>query len=173
MRAIHEDIVKDQPDSEQGVRTPAAVDSVIERVSVGYFGRVPETIHESAATMLRLLVADHPFVDGNKRTALNTVVVFYELNHYGLPYDDERMRSLLKRFGVDAEGVLLDETIEYLRSTAAPLGDVHTAEEANKRRDILTIIRATSETERLEAVRRLAALDRERNAVTYNKLATE
>nr|WP_245756856.1 Fic family protein [Halogranum rubrum] len=28
---------------------------------------------------MRLLVADHPFVDGNKRTALDTTATFYML----------------------------------------------------------------------------------------------
>ncbi|MDS0300193.1 Fic family protein [Halogeometricum sp. S1BR25-6] len=29
---------------------------------------------------MRLLVADHPFVDGNKRTALDTVATFYRVH---------------------------------------------------------------------------------------------
>jgi len=37
----------------------------------GRFGSSPETIHEKACNLLRLLVANHPFVDTNKRTALN------------------------------------------------------------------------------------------------------
>jgi death-on-curing protein len=43
---------------------------------------VPETIYEKAFHLLRLLVANHPFVDANKRAALNTAVVFYFLNEY-------------------------------------------------------------------------------------------
>lgn len=77
-------------DSESGVRTPTAVPSAIETVSGGHFGRAPETLSETAAELLRLLVVDHPFVDGDERTALNTAVVLYELNGYALDDEDER-----------------------------------------------------------------------------------
>lgn len=38
------------------------------------------TLHEKAAALLRGIIADHPFVDGNKRTAMLTAMVFLELN---------------------------------------------------------------------------------------------
>ncbi|MFB6137509.1 MAG: type II toxin-antitoxin system death-on-curing family toxin [Halobacteriaceae archaeon] len=81
----------------------------------GNFGSVPETIHEKTYHLLCLLVANHPFVDGNKRTALNTGSVFYLLNSYRFAYDDE-IRTVLKRFGTDEATV--DETwvLEYLRT---------------------------------------------------------
>lgn len=92
-------------------------------VSVGYFGEGPETIHEKAAHLMRLLVAEHPFVDGNKRTALNTVAVFYEVNGYEFSYEDERIRGILRQFAIDADAVEMDDVIAYL-------GDnVHQAEE--------------------------------------------
>ncbi|WP_254921842.1 Fic family protein [Halorubrum ezzemoulense] len=37
----------------------------------GSFGSAPETIHKKPYHLVRLLVANHPFVDANKRTALN------------------------------------------------------------------------------------------------------
>jgi len=64
---------------------------------------------------LRLLVANHPFVDGNKRTALNTVTVFYLFNGYGFEYDDEISR-ILKQFGTDEGAVDRDGVLEYLRT---------------------------------------------------------
>ncbi|WP_435118783.1 type II toxin-antitoxin system death-on-curing family toxin [Halolamina sp. C58] len=167
--AVHEDIVEGQPDSEPGVRTPAAVASALSTVSVGHFGHAPETVHEAATELLRLLVAEHPFVDGNKRTALNTAVVVYEMNGYALPYGDERIRSILKRFGVDAAGVETAAVTAYLRSTARPLA----APGDDERLALVDRITTTSDDTRVAAVRRLAALDRERNAATYDRLATE
>ena len=76
---IHEDIVSEYPDTSSGIRSRGDVEFALEYISEGGFGSVPEMIHESAFHLLRLLVANHPFVDGNKRTALNTVVVFYLL----------------------------------------------------------------------------------------------
>lgn len=65
--------------------------------------------------MLRLLVANHPFVDGNKRTALNTVTVFFFLNGYRFEYDDE-IRTILKRFGTHEAHVEERRCLEYLRT---------------------------------------------------------
>jgi len=69
---------------------------------------------------MRLLVANHPFVDANKRTALNTVTVFYFLNGHRFAYDDET-RSVLKQFGTDERTVSEEETVEYLRAHTEPL----------------------------------------------------
>ncbi|MFB6075077.1 MAG: type II toxin-antitoxin system death-on-curing family toxin [Haloarculaceae archaeon] len=67
----------------------------------------------------------HPFVDGNKRSALNATVVFYLLNGYRLDYDDE-IREILKQFGTDETTVDEDRVLEYLRThtTAVDLNDV-------------------------------------------------
>ncbi|WP_373325128.1 type II toxin-antitoxin system death-on-curing family toxin [Halomicrobium urmianum] len=89
-------------------------------VEEGSFGSVPETIHEKAFHLLRFLVADHPFVDGNKRTALNTVSVFYRLNGYQLEYDDEII-DILKQFGTDEATVDEERILAYLRSNSRPI----------------------------------------------------
>lgn len=113
--AIHDDIIAEDPAAEPGVRSPEAIDSTLTFVSEGYFGEVPDTVHEKAAHLLRLLVADHPFVDGNKRTALNTTVVFYDLNGFSFDYEDESVRDILKRFAVDADAVDMEQVVEYCR----------------------------------------------------------
>ncbi|WP_233510429.1 MULTISPECIES: type II toxin-antitoxin system death-on-curing family toxin [Haloferax] len=87
----------------------------MEYIETGSFGAAPETIHEKAYHLLRLLVANHPFVDGNKRTALNTTVVFYLLNGYRLEYGHE-VREILKQFGTDEAATDEDGVIDYLRT---------------------------------------------------------
>nr|WP_321168409.1 type II toxin-antitoxin system death-on-curing family toxin [Halorubrum sp. JWXQ-INN 858] len=77
-------------------------------------------MHEKGYHLLRLLVANHPFVDANKRTALNVTVVFYFLNGYRFEYDDE-IRTILKEFGTDEAAVDEENTTEYLRSHTAEL----------------------------------------------------
>jgi death-on-curing protein len=77
---LHEQIVEEGDATEPGVRSAGAVESAVQYVSEGYFGEAPRSLHEKAVHLMRLLVADHPFVDGNKRTALRTVVVFYRRN---------------------------------------------------------------------------------------------
>lgn len=70
-------------------------------------------IYKTSFHLLRLLVATHLFVDANKRTALNTSVVFSFLNGYRFEYDSE-IRSILKQFGSDEGTVDEAETVEYL-----------------------------------------------------------
>jgi death-on-curing protein len=69
---LHEQIVEEGEATEAGVRSEGAITSALQYVSEGYFDEGPETLHEKAVHLMRLLVADHPFVDGNKRTALRT-----------------------------------------------------------------------------------------------------
>ncbi len=40
------------------------------------------TIYEKAAAMIRGIIGDHPFVDGNKRTAMLVGLTLLELNSY-------------------------------------------------------------------------------------------
>lgn len=113
--AIHDDIVSEYPDTDSGVRNRGEIAFVLDFVEGRTAGKAPETIHEKAFHLLRLLVANHPFVDANKRTALNTTAVFYFLNGYRFEYDDE-IRTILKQFGTDEATVDETETVEYLRS---------------------------------------------------------
>jgi death-on-curing protein len=114
---LHEQIVAEGDTTEPGVRSEDAIGSALQYVSEGFFGEVPETIHEKAVHLMRLLVAEHLFVDGNKRTALRTVVVFYMLNGYTFEYGDE-VRALLHRFATDEAAVDTDTAVIYFRACA-------------------------------------------------------
>ena len=96
----------------QGVQNCGDIEFTVEYVSEGNFGSVPETIYEKAFHLLRLLGANHPFVDGNKRTALNPTSVFYLLNGRRFEYDDE-IRVILKRPGTDETTVDEDHVLDY------------------------------------------------------------
>ena len=112
--AIHDDIVSEYADTPSGVQNQGDIEFALDYIEMGSFGSAPKTIHEKSYHLLRLLVANHPFVDANKRTALNTTVVFYFLNGYRFEYDDE-IRMMLKRFGTDEAAIDEEEVIEYLR----------------------------------------------------------
>jgi len=112
---VHADIVSEYPDTSSGIQSRGDVEFALDFISEGNFGSVPETIHEKAFHLLRLLVANHPFVDGNKRTALNATTVFYLLNGYRFDYDDE-IREILKQFAMAETTVGEDHVLEYLRT---------------------------------------------------------
>ncbi|SFK66915.1 death on curing protein [Halogranum rubrum] len=112
---IHEQIVEEGDNTEPGVRSKKPITSAVQYISEGYFGESPETIHHKAVHLMRLLIADHPFVDDNKRTALDTVATFYMLNGYTFDYGDE-VRALLKRFATDSERVDIETAVVYFRA---------------------------------------------------------
>mgnify|MGYP000728306709 CR=1 FL=1 len=113
--AIHKDIVAEYTNTPPGVRNRGDIEFALTYIEDGHFGTAPESIHEKAYHLLRLFVANHPFVDANKRTALNTVAVFYFLNGHRFAYDSE-IRPVLKQFGTDERTVDEEETVAYLRA---------------------------------------------------------
>lgn len=117
---LHERIVEADEKTEPGVSTPGDVEFAVTSVREGHFGAGPVTIHEKAAHLLRLLTANHPFVDGNKRTALVSTVSFYALNGYSLDYGNE-IRSLLRRLATDESSVSTEELVAYLEATSKEL----------------------------------------------------
>lgn len=113
--AIHDDIVSEYPDTHSGEANRGDIEFALSYITEGRSGTTPKTIHQKAFQLLRLLVANHPFVDATKRTALNTVVVFYVPNGYRVEYDDE-IRLILQQLGIDEPAIDEAETVEYLQS---------------------------------------------------------
>ncbi|MFC7044799.1 type II toxin-antitoxin system death-on-curing family toxin [Halobacteriaceae archaeon GCM10025711] len=112
---IHKDIIEEYPGTEPGIRKREDIAYAVEYVEHGAFGEVPQSIHQKAFHLLRLLTANHPFVDGNKRTALATVATFYFLNGYEFEYDHE-IRTVLKTIATDATTVDEAGVLEYLKT---------------------------------------------------------
>ncbi|WP_336001311.1 type II toxin-antitoxin system death-on-curing family toxin [Halorientalis halophila] len=138
--AVHEFIVESNGETEAGVASRGDVEYALEHVRAGQFGQGPETIHEKGYQLMRLLVANHPFVDGNKRTALASTVVLYALN--GIQFDyDRRIKSFLKRLGTDESDVDSTDVIDYLDEHTAPLE----AEYADTYRLWLSVIETDTE----------------------------
>lgn len=64
-----------------GIRDIGRLESAVTVQQQIVFGEeLYPTLYAKAAAMMRGIVADHPFVDGNKRTATMSVVVLLELN---------------------------------------------------------------------------------------------
>ncbi|MYC34646.1 MAG: type II toxin-antitoxin system death-on-curing family toxin [Chloroflexi bacterium] len=68
---------------EPGIRDTGALDSAIMRPQIGYYN----VIIEEAAALLESLAMNHPFVDGNKRTAFAATEVFLRINGYFIDCD--------------------------------------------------------------------------------------
>lgn len=114
IRQLHDDIIQEDPDATAGVEDEERVEFAIQYVQDGHFGEVPETVHEKAFHLMRLLASNHWFADGNKRTALNTTELFYLVNGYELDYGED-VRSMLKLLSVRETLIDQDAGPAYLK----------------------------------------------------------
>jgi death on curing protein len=67
-----------------GIRDRAALESALARPQTGYYA----DLIEEAAALWESLSQNHPFLDGNKRTAITVTAAFLSVNGYKLEFDD-------------------------------------------------------------------------------------
>lgn len=79
----------------QGVRDRGALEAALARPQAGYY----KDVIEEAAALLESLWQNHPFIDGNKRTAVTTAAAFLRVNGYRLDFDDLQAYRFLMRLG--------------------------------------------------------------------------
>ena len=80
VREIHADVIA-RFGGVDGVRDMALLESAVAAPQAGYGGKSVYTdVAEIAAAYLFYLCRNHPFIDGNKRTALGACIVFFRLN---------------------------------------------------------------------------------------------
>lgn len=76
-------IEKYSPKEPIGVKEPTALNMLVNAPQQYVFGREQyPTIELKAANLVRNLVKKHVFYNGNKRTALMTMIVFLKVNGY-------------------------------------------------------------------------------------------
>lgn len=96
-----------------GLRDSGALQSAVGRLESGYYA---DAIEEAAA-LFESLSQNHPFLDGNKRTAITATGVFLLLNGYRLLFDDLEAYKWL--IGLYETGRVNKATIEtWLRGHA-------------------------------------------------------
>ncbi|MEU7380156.1 MULTISPECIES: type II toxin-antitoxin system death-on-curing family toxin [unclassified Streptomyces] len=78
------------------VRDAGLLESAVHRPSASMFGQEAYTdLYDKAAALLQSLAINHPFVDGNKRTAWTSCVVFLALNNVQLRPDVDAAERLV------------------------------------------------------------------------------
>jgi death-on-curing protein len=100
------------------VRDAGLLESAVHRPAAAMFGQEAYSdLFDKAAALLQSLAINHPFVDGNKRTAWTSCVVFLALNDVQLRPDIDAAERLV--IGV-ATGELEDVKVisEALRDLA-------------------------------------------------------
>lgn len=79
-----------------GVRDKGLLDSALAQPQATFGGELLHpTIGEQAAAYLYHLAMNHPFIDGNKRTAFAVMDTFITLNGYSLNLSEEQAYNLV------------------------------------------------------------------------------
>jgi len=99
-----------------GLRDPGQLDAALHRPQSGYY----RDLIEEAAALWESLSQNHPFIDGNKRTAFASTFVFLGLN--GMTLTAELPETMKFVTGLYDAGQFRFEKLEpWLRANTAPL----------------------------------------------------
>jgi len=81
----------------EGIRDIGLLESAVGAVQATFEDKYLMNIFEMAATYINSIIFNHPFIDGNKRTAAATALTFLYLNGYEIneKYDEELADKLL------------------------------------------------------------------------------
>ena len=105
-------------DGMNGVRDAGRLEAAIATQHQEVFGEaVYPTIYQKAAAMMRGIIGDHPFVDGNKRTAMLVGMTLLEMNGYEIV----AARGEVEDFAVDiaTRHLGVEEIAEWLRRNSS------------------------------------------------------
>lgn len=98
---LHFQVIEDFGGS-HGVRDEHRLQSVVDAVRQEIFGQEQyPTVFDKAAVYLRNIIGDHPFSDGNKRTAVTVCGVFLLRNKQELIADPTELEDLAVRVATD------------------------------------------------------------------------
>jgi len=106
VRAIHAEVLAAHGGS-AGIRDEALLESAVNAPQASMMGRpVFEDPLEIAAAYLFYICRNHPFIDGNKRTALATCLVF--LSENGLLPNEQLDTDEWEKFTLEVAASVLD-----------------------------------------------------------------
>jgi death-on-curing protein len=116
--AMHDEALKEHGGPE-GVRDPGLLESALARPRniFAYAEEIP-SLAQLAAAYANGIVANHPFVDGNKRTALIVSLTFLRLN--GLVVTASREDRLIKFWSLAAESLSEEQLALWFERNTAP-----------------------------------------------------
>jgi death on curing protein len=101
----------------EGLRDPGLLESALFRPRTGYYA----TLDEMATALLESLLGNHPFVDGNKRTALVATDVFLRLNGWRLQLAPQATHRFLMAL-FEKRQADFAHLLPWLRKSKRPLG---------------------------------------------------
>ena len=114
--AIHDQMIKRFSGS-AGVRDIGLLESSVGRPQASFDGKdLYANIFTKAAVLLQSLLKNHPFIDGNKRTALTSAGIFLKMNGYKLVNKhEEEVEFAIK---VDNQHLSVEQITRWLKKNA-------------------------------------------------------
>lgn len=110
---IHQDQI-DRYGGSLGVRDQGLLEAALSQPQAGFGGTyLHPDLHSMAGAYLFHLVKNHPFVDGNKRVATVTALVFLLMNDHELEVKDDLLEKTV--FEAAASKISKDEIIDFFR----------------------------------------------------------
>ena len=115
--ALHEDQIE-RYGGGPGIRDIGLLESAMGSAAATYGGAfLHETLFEMAAALLYGICRNHPFIDGNKRTAVVASLTFLDMNGIEIDADEDDFYDLV--IGV-AAGRVSKSAVAVFLTTAAP-----------------------------------------------------
>ncbi|NJR56037.1 MAG: type II toxin-antitoxin system death-on-curing family toxin [Acaryochloris sp. CRU_2_0] len=118
IRVIHEDQLS-QHGGSSGLRDENLLFASLARPRNLYAYGETVTLFDLAAAYGYGLVKNHPFVDGNKRTAFVAMAVFLEVNGYSLNAPEQEVVVTMERLATDLE--TQDSASKWLKDNSLKL----------------------------------------------------
>ena len=105
---------------EDGLRDLGLLESAVARPRATFDGRdLYEDVFDKAAALLESLILNHPFVDGNKRTAITSAALFLLRNGYQLVADNSELEQFT--LSVVQKRLTLDAIASWFRRNGPPI----------------------------------------------------
>lgn len=116
---LHFQIIEDFGGS-HGVRAEDRLKSVIQAPKQMLFKREQyPSLYEKAAVYLRNIIGDHPFSDGNKRTAVTVCAIFLVRNSISITSSPKDLELFVIR--IATEHLEINEIAEWLEANSSAI----------------------------------------------------
>lgn len=105
-----------------GIHDHGLLESAVSVPFQSYAG-VPlySSIYEKAARLCYGLAKNHPFIDGNKRIAIHSMLVFLSINQVDIHYTDDEMENIV--IDIVTNKMSCEELSEWLQMRARHINE--------------------------------------------------
>jgi death-on-curing protein len=111
---IHEDQI-DRYGGSHGIRELALLESAVFRAQSTFAGEeLYPTTFDKASALIHSLILNHAFVDGNKRTATASMLVFLEINNIALKVNQNALVDTVLK--IESKEMGIEEIAIWLKT---------------------------------------------------------